>query len=244
MLGSDGGTDRRDFFGRVLGGAMVAGAATAIPRELLALETAPAPETRALVHEWEHRQEKVTWDMSWLDRIRGRYRQVFDAPEISEGTVFHQTRVFMRGYIDVYDCTDADFAAVMVIRHGAIPLVANDRLWDELELGKQFRLKDPETGKPARRNPFLNANNPRGSKHTLIWPDGGLDTLLQRGAIALCCNLALFRIVGMVAKRDKVDSKAARDKVLANLVPGVIVQPSGIFAVARAQEAGCNYIQA
>jgi intracellular sulfur oxidation DsrE/DsrF family protein len=31
---------------------------------------------------------------------------------------------------------------------------------------------------------------------------------------------------------------------LHHVVPGVILQPSGVFGVLRAQEAGCNYILA
>ena len=186
----------------------------------------------------------ASWDMQWVDRITGQYRQVFDAPEIAEGTVVHQARVFLSGFGDVYSAKDEQLSAVLVIRHAAIPMVANDRLWDELELGKRFKLKDPETGKGARRNPFLNANTPKAAKYAMIWPDGGLDTLIARGATVLCCNLALFRLVSMVAKHDGVDHDQARSKVLENLVPGVIVQPSGVFAVARAEAAGCQYIRA
>jgi intracellular sulfur oxidation DsrE/DsrF family protein len=29
----------------------------------------------------------------------------------------------------------------------------------------------------------------------------------------------------------------------ANLIPGVILQPSGVYAAHRAQEAGCTYIR-
>jgi len=184
------------------------------------------------------------WDMTWVERVTGTYRMVFDAPEIAEGTVLHQARVYRSGYSEVHGTKDADTTAVLVIRHAAIPIVANDRLWDELELGKKFKVKDAETGKDARRNPFLNANVPRGAKHALIWPDGGLDTLIERGSIALACNLALFRLVSMIAKHDKIENRAARQKTLDNLVPGVIVQPSGIFAVARAEAAGCDYIRA
>ena len=79
---------------------------------------------------------------------------------------------------------------------------------------------------------------------SLIWPDGSMDGLMGRGAIALACNLALFRLVSMVAKKDKLEPKPAREKVLANLVPGVVVLPSGIFAVIRAEQAGCHYIRA
>jgi len=184
------------------------------------------------------------WDMTWVERVTGTYRMVFDAPEIAEGTVLHQARVYRSGYSEVHGTKDADTTAVLVIRHAAIPIVANDRLWDELELGKKFKVKDAETGKDARRNPFLNANVPRGAKHALIWPDGGLDTLIERGSIALACNLALFRLVSMIAKHDRIENQAARQKALGNLVPGVIVQPSGIFAVARAEAAGCDYIRA
>ena len=245
--GARGRGGRRGFVGKVIGGALAAGAAGAVPGTLLAEDRAEAAgDGFDLARRWEEEQgqEKQTWDMSWVDRVTGQYRQVFDAPEIAEGTVFHQARSFIRGYADVYGSKDSEFSAVMVLRHSAIPLVANDRLWDELEMGKEFKLKDPETGKPARRNPFLSASNPRGAKYSLIWPDGSMDGLMGRGAIALACNLALFRLVSMVAKKDKLEPKPARDKVLANLVPGVVVLPSGIFAVIRAEQAGCHYIRA
>lgn len=239
--------ERRQFLGHMVGGVAAIGATGAATNDLFgeSLSGEP-PDALALARAWERgaSQEKQTWDMSWTDRVTGKHRQVFDAPEIEEGTVFHQTRAFLQGFTDVYNATDADCSAVMVIRHAAIPMAVNDSLWDELELGKAFKLKDPETGKAARRNPFLNANTPSSAKYGLLWPDGGLDTLIARGAIALCCNLALFRMVSMIAKREKIEAKPAREKVLANLFPGVIVQPSGIFAVARAQEAGCHYLRA
>jgi hypothetical protein len=231
--------------GKLLGGTIAVGAAGSYPGDLLAEGPSSDPSATQLAREWEMSsgQDRQVWDMSWVDRVTGTYRQVFDAPEIEEGTVLHQARVFMSGFSDVYGTKDSEFSAVMVIRHAAIPIVANDRLWDELELGREFKLKDPVSGKAARRNPFLNANTPKDAKFPLLWPDGGLDTLIQRGAIALACNLALFRLVSMIAKRDKIESKPARDKALANLIPGVVVQPSGIFAVARAQQAGCHYIR-
>lgn len=231
---------RRGFVGQVLGTVAAAGSLAALPE---VAEAAPStkPGEGPI---WLENQEKQTWDTTWVDRVTGRYRQVFDAPEMEQGTLLHQARSFLQGFIDVYGMKDSELSAVLVIRHAAIPMAVNDKLWDELELGKAYKIKDPESGKPARRNPFLNANTPRNAKYGMLWPDGGLDTLLSRGAIGLCCNLALFQIVGMIAKREKIDSKQAREKTLANLIPGLIVQPSGIFAVARAEAAGCQYIRA
>jgi intracellular sulfur oxidation DsrE/DsrF family protein len=38
-------------------------------------------------------------------------------------------------------------------------------------------------------------------------------------------------------------SEDARAAVIAALVPGVIRMPSGVFAVMRAQEAGCQFVR-
>jgi intracellular sulfur oxidation DsrE/DsrF family protein len=178
---------------------------------------------------------------------------VFDAPEIADGTALHQARSWMAGYAEVYGAKDVDMSAVIVVRHAAIPMVLDDAFWGRYEVAKQLAnpedgepvgLKDPATGELPRRNPFLSANVKAGDRYGLIWPDGGLDALIGRGAIVLACNLALRRAVSMAARTDKVSAEAARATVLAHLVPGVVVMPNGIFAVTRAQEAGCRYIRA
>jgi hypothetical protein len=178
---------------------------------------------------------------------------VFDAPEIADGTALHQARSWMAGYAEVYAARDADMSAVIVVRHAAIPMVLDDTLWSRYEVAKQLAnpdegepvvLKDPASGELPRRNPFLSANAKPGDRYGVIWPDGGLDALIGRGAIVLACNLALRRAVSIVAKADRVSPDAARATVLAHLVPGVVVMPNGIFAVTRAQEAGCRYIRA
>jgi len=51
-------------------------------------------------------------------------------------------------------------------------------------------------------------------------------------------------VVGLVQKQDKLDASAARAKAMSMLVPGVIMQPSGIFADVMAQEAGCVFVNA
>ena len=235
-------TPRRGFLGRLAAaGAALAGGGV-VARGLGAQAPAPAQAPRA----------GAAWDMSWVDRVKGAHRQVFDAPDLVDATVLHQARVWMSGFAEVYGTKDTDMSAVLVLRHAAIPMVLNDALWDRAQVGKALAeaedgkvvLRDPATGELARRNPFLNANTKADDRHSMLWPDGGLDTLIARGAIVLACNLALRRAVGLVQRADKVPAEEARKTVLANLVPGVIVMPSGIFAVTRAQEAGCQYIRA
>lgn len=239
--------DRRQFLGQlVLGAAALATAsyaqaqpgspahrhpdATALGRGDARPAGAAAPET--------------SWDLSWINKLTGDHRQVFDAPEISDGTVLHNARTFYANFHEVYNLSDADLRAVLVIRHAAIPMVLADPIWSRYDfIGKKMtKLKDPTTGQWTRRNPFLNAK--ADDKYTLVVPDGSLDALIGRGAIVLGCNMALMHFAGMVAKQTKQQPEAVQAEFKASLVPGVTLVPSGIFGVIRAQEGGCHYLRA
>jgi hypothetical protein len=67
---------------------------------------------------------------------------------------------------------------------------------------------------------------------------------IARGVVTLACNLALQDCVELVKRTDGVSDEAARAKAVAALVPGVILQPSGVFAAVLAQEANCVYVKA
>ncbi len=222
---------RRGFLARLLAGT----AALAVGPHLgtLAAEEPGQPGRRL--------QSSGEWDDSWVTRITAPHRQVFDSPEIEEGVALHQARTWIQGYKDVYGTDDGQHSAVIVIRHRAVAMVMQDSVWDQFDLGKDLKLKDPTTGKWARRNPFINVQ--RGDRYARVWSDGGLDTLMERGAIVVACNLALQRFVRMFAKEEKLEREAAQARMVSQLVPGVVLQPSGIFGVTRAQEAGCHYIR-
>jgi hypothetical protein len=192
------------------------------------------PEDAALV--------QGNWDMSWVDRITGKYRIVFDAPEVKDGVCLHQARSFLSGYQMVHGLTDADLTAVLVIRHSAVPMVMGDALWSDGAFGEKEKLKDPVSGAPTKRNPFINI--PAGATHALTWPDGALDTLMKRGVIVLACSLALDNFASQIATRRKIPRQDAKAMVTESLLPGVIRMPSGIFATCRAQAAGCGFMYA
>jgi hypothetical protein len=243
---------RRQFIGQLMVGAAALASASCARAQVAAQGTAPTPvpvsprvasSGDSAAHA-AHAPPHPAWDLSWTDRLTGDHRQVFDAPEIADGTVLHQARMFYVNYKDVYNLSDADLRAVLVIRHEALPMVLGDAVWAHYDfIGKKItKLKDPTTGEWARRNPFLNAK--AGDKHALIWPDGGLDSLIGRGAIVLACNLAFNGFAGVVATRTKQQHDAVRDEFKAALVPGVTLVPSGIFGVIRAEQGGCAYLRA
>lgn len=231
-------THRRKFINQLVTGAAgyaVAACTSAVSAQTTAPTPAPAPKPA-----------DPKWDLSWTDRLSsgGAHQQVFDAPEISEGTALHMARMFYVNYKDVYNTPEADLRAVLVFRHEAIPVVLGDAIWAHYPyLGKKLtKLKDPTTGEWTQRNPFLNAK--ADDKHALIWPDGGLDNLISRGAIVLACNLAFTGFANRVAERTKQSKDTVHEEFKAALVPGVTLVPSGIFGVIRAEQGGCSYIRA
>lgn len=187
-------------------------------------------------------QQQGTWDMSWADRVTGRYKMAFDAHKVSEGVCLHQVRVFLSGYASALGLTDRDVSAVLVIRHAAIPMVLRDPLWADAPWGEEEKLKDPGTGEVAKRNPFIDI--PAGARFAVTWPDGALDTLMQRGVVVLACDIALRNAAAQVATRRKIPRQDALQLVADNLIPGVYRMPSGIFATAHAQQLGCGVLNA
>lgn len=183
-----------------------------------------------------------SWDMSWTERVTGKHRMCFDAHAISDGVCLHQARSFLSGYSTVYGLADSDVTAVLVIRHAAVPMVMNDSLWADGFLAEGTTLKDPVSGEPTRRNPFVNV--PTDSSFALTWPDGALDTLISRGVIVLACDLALRNFTGRIANHRKIPRSDAATLVDANLIPGIYRMPTGVFATCHAQQLGCGVLNA
>ena len=229
MPADDAKPSRRRFIANVAGSTAAALAAAGLGATELLAQGTPAPPQGG-------------WDMSWVDRVqRAKHRQVFDAPGMAEGMALTNAVVWLNGYSEVYKTTDADMAVVLVFRHKGLPVVLNDDMWARLKLGDDDKLKDPTTGEPTKRNPFVNLK--AGDKNLIPFPDGGLDSLIARGAIVLCCNLALMRHAGALAKAEGIPREQAEQAMIDSVLPGVIRMPSGVFATSRAEEAGCLFMR-
>ncbi|HEY7877849.1 MAG TPA: hypothetical protein VIC55_06475, partial [Gemmatimonadaceae bacterium] len=152
------------------------------------------------------------WDMSWVDRITAQRRQIFDSPNVSDGAALGKAQLYLAGYHEVYGTSDADLNAVIVFRHRAIPMVLADSVWTRYDfVGQSTKLKDPTTGDKAKRNPFLNPKP--DDKYSLVWADGGLDSLIRRGVIVLACNMALQGFADQIADHTKQKPDAVQDEL-------------------------------
>ena len=197
--------------------------------ELADLEASEQPPTQPPAQQW---------DTTWTAKITGKHRAMFDVPDVDGGVGVFRAAIWGRQYTDVLKLQPADLSTVVVLRHAAIPLVMNNEFWTTYEVGKALKLKN-ERGKTQKTNPVLadpEAKGP-GSPYTL-------DKLIAAGAVALGCNMAFRSVVSIIEKKDKLKPAEARTKAMSMIIPGVILQPSGIFANVMAEEAGCHFVRA
>lgn len=182
------------------------------------------------------------WDLSWVNKLTGKHKAVFDVPEVESGYGVWRATIWTNQYRDVLGVPAQSLSPVVVLRHHGIVLAMQQGFWDKYEIGKAKSVTHPATMAPTDRNPAL-LSSARG-EIPAEYDSFALDKYLERGGITLACNLALQDCADLIKSKDGVTPEVARKQAIGWMVPGVILQPSGVFGVLRAQEAGCGYIRA
>lgn len=213
-------THRRGFVASLAASAAALGLAELVPGGQLAAATPPIsggidPELEA-----------------WFGKIKGKHRMVFDAPAPNEGMPAIWPRIYLNTMNATYGTTDADDTGVVILRHEAAGLALNDAMWAKYHIGEALHVKDGD--KPATRNVFAKIEG-------LPIPGLGIAELLKGGVLIGVCNIALAVNSAATAKKMNLDPTAVKNDWVANLIPGIQIVPSGVMAVGRAQEQGCNY---
>ena len=181
------------------------------------------------------------WDLKWPDRLTGKRRAVFDVAEIESGYGVYRAAVWASQCVDVLGDPPADVSTVIVLRAHAVVLALQQSFWDRYGVGRLRRVLHPVSLRESSRNPVL-MDASDGLPPALV--AGTLPQQLARGATVLACNLALQAWIDAIREREKVSDSEARKTAIEALVPGVILQPSGVLAAALAQQNGCVYIRA
>ena len=221
-------TTRRDFVGRMAATAIVGSLPLSLdPNSLGAMPIA-------------HASEK--WDLSWTAKLTGKYKAVFDVPEIDNGYGVWRASIWGKQYMETLGVPAKQLSAVLVLRHNGIFLATQQSFWDKYGIGAEKKAMHPLTQEATDKNPALLSAARQELPPEL---DGvALDQFIKRGGVALACNLALADVIGVIKKKDMVSPDEARKVAIAALVPGVILQPSGVFAALHAQDVGCKYLRA
>ena len=172
----------------------------------------------------------------WLAKVTGKHKQVFDIPDVNGGFGSIYAATYIGTMTSAYKLTPADVHAVLVYRHGAMPLTLNDAMWEKYRIGAMLGVTDPVTKGPATRNIFY-----MSKAGDIPFPDASIAKVMAMPATLVACGAALQVLSQRAAESMKMDPVAAQQDWSSNLLPGVHVVPSGVMAVARAQEIGCTY---
>lgn len=180
------------------------------------------------------------WDLRWPDRITGKHRALFDVTEVEGGFGVWRASAWTSQYQAVLGIAPAELSPVVVIRHNAIILAMTNAFWTRYGLAAHHKVTHPLTGEPVDRNP---ATLDETNGIPAPYDRHAIQKQLARGVTMLACNIALQDVAAFVKGRDRVTDEAAYRIAREGLLPGIILQPSGVFAVVRAQEAGCVYVK-
>lgn len=189
----------------------------------------PAAVRAAAMHD---RMPDGPWDLSWLDQLTGKHKQVFDCGNTDLGLIV------VTNYLDaaqeVFALSYPDVNTVVGIGHSAYPYNATDAIWAKYEVGRRWEIKDPVTGQWATKNIFVETSQ-RGKKMV------GIKLLLARGTIFWQCNNALNFIVNQFATDTHQPFDQVRAELVAGLNPWVKLVPAHTLLIGLSQEHGCTY---
>ena len=208
-------TDRRAFIGSVAG--FGAGA--------LLLPELARPE--------------VTTSDAWLDRLKGKHRQLFDAPEPDGGTVLRHSRGYLDVWRDAYGVAEHDVSLIVTLYGRTTPFGVQDAMWEKYKLGGALNLTDAKTNAPLVRNYFAHPEpgDPVGDGT----PECSIESLQRRGVLFLLCNNALLRWSARLEKDGPGTAQEIHADLVAHALPGVVVVPNVLIAITKAHERGFAY---
>lgn len=232
------GTNRRSFLGTIATGAAALGLTTM------------APSLDAFAGAGNFNTAVYGDPEDIFKKINGKHRVVFDSPEPNGISVFAWAKVFLLTNAAT-GTPEKDNSVIIVLRHEAIPYAFNDSMWKKYkfsemfpksgELGGAFQAADAATA-ATMRNPMWNAK-PGDFKAPGLGPlPIGINELQASGVQFCVCNMAMTVYSGVAAMQTNGKAEDILKEWTANVLPGVQVVPSGVWALGRAAEKQCAYI--
>jgi hypothetical protein len=232
-IDTDAGSRRRFFtdVGRLASTAALAGCAP------------PSVVTSTLSGEHVSTAGSADWDLHWIDTLRtATDRAVFDWPTLGDPAdpiVLELAERYLDNCRSAYRAGTYEARVVLNIRTQAIGAAMTDTLWERYSLGTEYNAKDPTTQQPATRNPFwYRAPSPAPG---ITLPT--IADLVGRGALVLVCDFAMGHLSKRLATKAGRNPEDVHADLRRGLIQGAYAVPSGIFGLARAQNAGCAYVR-
>jgi intracellular sulfur oxidation DsrE/DsrF family protein len=177
---------------------------------------------------------------AWFGKLKGKHRLVIDAPHPNEIWPFAWSKIFLVTNAAT-GSLPKDINVVVVLRHTGIPYAFNHHIWEKYKFGEVFKVTDPKTNAPSIRNMFWKPNQGDFQVPGIGNVDIGIDQLQDNGVMFCVCDMAMTVYSAAVAAGINASPADVKTEWLSGLLPGVQPVPSGVWAIGRAQEHGCNY---
>lgn len=245
-------TSRRDFMAKLsLGGIAIAASAcattvapavttpTAAPATAPAAPpaAAPAPTRSAGPVTLPPPKGDGPFNMTWLDRLpKVRYKLMFDIGSYQNGGGLFYAKNYLNGMRDGWGVESPDVIALLGVSGDAYPIVFNDVIWAKYKYGESSKTTDVRTGQPSVRNVWW---EPKAGEPMVEY---GVDLLQRRGAQLLLCNNVFRGVIRRVMASSGRPYDEVRGELTAGFLPGVIVVPAMVAAMAMAQGQGAAYV--
>jgi intracellular sulfur oxidation DsrE/DsrF family protein len=192
--------------------------------------------------------QRSDWNMKEFDellRLPARAKQVYDVTALDSGKFLNNMKNSLNGLQFGFGIP-AQQIRILAGLHGAANMVNyDDYVWQKYRLGELLNETDPETGKPAVRNPYFPSNVPKDASRALadehsIYQDTSVQGLQARGVKFLSCHTGLEEAAHLVVKRWKLSQsreEVAKD-MLAHIHEGVLVVASMVASLVLLQSEG------
>jgi len=217
-------TDRRSFVARLAGLSAAALVGSTAEAEIPEVATAQ-------------------WDLSWLDTLTGKHKQVFDfgSMDLSDRDLaagdspLRVPRNWLNAHKEVYNLEPPQVNTIVGITYDAFPMNVTDAIWQKYSLGERWKIKDSTTGTWSVRNLLSTPSA------TINDRSFSLEALRSRGTIFWQCNNALGGVVSVLSSALKIDPVALRTELIAGFMPGVKLVPAHTMMLGMVQERGATY---
>lgn len=185
----------------------------------------------------------------WFDKIKGSHRVVYDATHPHEILPFVWPKVFLLTNAAT-GSPESDCGVVVVLRHEAICYAFKDAMWEKYSFGQVFKATEIGPAFQAAdapvavntRNPFWNTSEGDFKVPGFGAVPIGIKDLQASGVMFCVCNAAMTVYSTVLAEKMGMKQEAVMKEWVSELIPGIQMVPSGVWALGRAQEHGCKYI--
>jgi hypothetical protein len=221
-------------------------AITAVGASLLTTPTMGQTDTEPQIV-WSTSQWKIA-AFRKLVEDKAPVKQLFDARAINQGSFLDEIKNSLNALHYGFG-VPVDHIKLVGALHGPANLLNfDDYVWDKYQIGAWLQVNDPDTAKPAIKNPFYRSRTSTSPDYNSTDPDNmnsrfqdaSIDTLHKRGVQFCCCHTALEQQAKVLVKHNglSIGSEILVEEMLRHTLPGVLVVASMVSAIALLQLQG------